>query len=246
MSEVVTQEKSIAETLDLSQSAVVSYSVPQGSMMERGAAALAERAAALPCTTNDEFSIAVGFGKGLLKEQQDLEEQMEKINRPLLDALAANRAVFAPAIKTITQARADLKVRLESYLDEQKKLKAEQEAMERARIRKEQEEAAERAKAHEEAGRIERAEVLRERAESAAPRPVTNVAVPKAKGMANTEEWFGEVVDVKAFYNAVAAGTVPKAAAPIDQKFIDKQAKALKNELNYPGVKVGSKTKLRG
>lgn len=77
--------------------------------------------------------------------------------------------------------------------------------------------------------------------------PVVNVApvmattqVPKAQGVTDSGEgvFSAEVTDLLALVKAVAAGTVPILAIEANEKFLNQQAKSMKQLLAYPGVKV--------
>lgn len=63
-------------------------------------------------------------------------------------------------------------------------------------------------------------------------------AAPKADGVSHRVTYKAEVYDFKALVAAVAAGQVPLAALKPDPVVIGQQARSLKTELNWPGVKV--------
>lgn len=62
--------------------------------------------------------------------------------------------------------------------------------------------------------------------------------VPKVAGIAYKTVYSAEVTDLKVLVAAVAAGTVPLRALQPDMVFIRGQAKALREDLHYAGVKV--------
>lgn len=77
--------------------------------------------------------------------------------------------------------------------------------------------------------------------------PVVNVApvmattqVPKAQGITDSGDgvFSAEVTDLMALVKAVASGAVPIMALEANQKWLNGQAKAMKQFLAYPGVKV--------
>ena len=63
-------------------------------------------------------------------------------------------------------------------------------------------------------------------------------AVQKQTGISVRENWGFEVFDLKALVAAVVAGGVPASAIEANEKFLGQQARSLKAELRYPGVRV--------
>lgn len=95
------------------------------------------------------------------------------------------------------------------------------------------------AEALEEAGEAEAAErVLDEPPPPPPPPPPSRV--PKVSGISGRDVWNFEVVDFPALVKAVAAGTVPLAAIEPDTKVLGQQARSLKGEMKWPGVRVWS------
>lgn len=66
--------------------------------------------------------------------------------------------------------------------------------------------------------------------------------VPRTAPKGRTN-WVGEVTDEDAFYKGLADGTIPRAAAPIADAWLNGQAKALKQEMakRYPGTRAYDK-----
>lgn len=73
--------------------------------------------------------------------------------------------------------------------------------------------------------------------------PVVRIAppVPQVSGISMRETWSADVFDLKALVRAVADGKVPMRALVVDTVFLNGQARALKGDLNYPGVRAVSK-----
>jgi len=67
----------------------------------------------------------------------------------------------------------------------------------------------------------------------------------KIKGMSIPDNWTAEITDLSALVKAVAAGTAPIIFIAADMTVLNKQAKAVKNTLSYPGVKFVNKPILR-
>jgi hypothetical protein len=58
------------------------------------------------------------------------------------------------------------------------------------------------------------------------------------KGKMKPENASHEITDKMALAKAVVAGTVPLMALEVNTTFMGQQARSLKGELNYPGVRV--------
>ena len=137
------------------------------------------------------------------------------------------------------EAEGVLKRSLSAYQDAEQKRQRE----EAARIEAEQ-------KAAEEESRLAEAEELEKAGEHeaaaqvldepivTAPPPAPAASAPKVKGVSMRETWSAEVVDLLKLVKAVAAGTVPLAAVQANGKVLNEQARSLKAELRWPGIKV--------
>ena len=79
------------------------------------------------------------------------------------------------------------------------------------------------------------AEVILQDADNVPPVVAEKQVVMGAKF---TAVWKAEVVDLKALIKAVAEGKVPLAALQVNLSFLGSQARTLKGEMNYPGVRV--------
>lgn len=120
--------------------------------------------------------------------------------------------------------------------EERKRQEAERQAQEAARKQAE-DEALAQAEALEKEGRKEEAEAV-----VAAPVPVPQVVVrsevPKGYGGMTTKYYSATVTDIMALAKGVVAGTVPIQAIQGNDVFLNAQARAMKEALRYPGVKV--------
>jgi hypothetical protein len=68
------------------------------------------------------------------------------------------------------------------------------------------------------------------------PQPVQPAYVPPT-GMSRRTTWKAEVMDIKALCVAVAAGDVPADVFKINQSLLNEKARAMQNNLNWPGVR---------
>jgi hypothetical protein len=91
-----------------------------------------------------------------------------------------------------------------------------------------------------EAARLQDAEAKRMAAEMMPTAPVVHMETPKVSGLSSRENWSALVTDKMALIKAVAAGEAPAELIDINTATLNRLAKALKNGLNYPGVKAVS------
>ena len=136
---------------------------------------------------------------------------------------------------------------------ERKRLAAEAAKIEEE-ARKKREAAETRALALEEAGKSEKAEASRRAAEEAealkraqadalrraadtVTAPTIHIDQPQVAGLSSSERWHAEVTDLKALIQSVAEGTTPISALQADMKVLNQMARALKSNMNYPGVR---------
>lgn len=67
--------------------------------------------------------------------------------------------------------------------------------------------------------------------------PPVEIEIPKAEGIGFRDNWSAEVVDLMALVVAVASRTVPLNVLQADMKTLNQMARALKGNLNLPGVR---------
>jgi len=136
---------------------------------------------------------------------------------------------------------------------ERERLRAEAAAIEEM-VRKKREEAEAKALALEEAGKHERADAALRAAEQSqalklaqadalwraadtVTAPAIHIDQPQVAGLSSSERWHAEVTDLKALIQSVAEGTTPISALQADMKVLNQMARALKSNMNYPGVR---------
>lgn len=134
---------------------------------------------------------------------------------------------------------ADLKAKCDRYVSEQRRIAAVAAAKAEAEARAAREAAEAEARALAEAGQLELAGVVEDQALQIVPPPPS--MAPRAAGMSVTETWHAEVVDWPAFLRGILDGTVPREAIEVTP-LLGRQARALKSELRWPGVRVSSST----
>lgn len=191
---------------------------------------LLEQAQAIEITDNDIYVIANDLDAGLTALEREI---VETFANPKKKAHEAHKAVVAAetkALSPIKQARAFLGPKIIGWRREQERKRQELQRKldEEARRREEEERLAQ-------AVALEAEAVI---SEPIAPPPVVAPSlIPKIQGASIRETWSAEVMDLKALVRAVAAGLVPIQAVSANQVFLNQQARAMKRDLNYPGVR---------
>lgn len=125
----------------------------------------------------------------------------------------------------------EYKRREEARLAEAKRLEAE---------RKERERLEAQAKKAEEAGKVEKAEALREKAETVVVQPTftPQAPAPKLEGSSIRKTWKGEVVDIVAVCKAISEGRLPASVvAPVPARLND-YAKLQKTAGVFNGIAI--------
>lgn len=182
------------------------------------------------------------------------QDRIRQLEQRRLDEIARQERLKREQQAREAQARADAEA-----AERRRQAEAQRQAEARARQATAEEEAAGNAeaaaasrKAAEEAARdaarqdakatqveergAEKATELLERA-AATTAPTVQREPPKVTGVSKRENWSAEVTNLHDLIAGVADGQVPQAALLPNQKFLDMQARALKTEFNYPGVR---------
>lgn len=199
---------------------------------------------------NLDYGLAGERLKGIKTAQKNLEAKKKSLTDPVNATLRAIRNLFAGPEAELATAEGLYKREMLAYSDRLEAARREEQRQAEERARKERERlerqaADDRAKAEaaRAAGDTKKAEKLEQRADVRTDTAATVVApvipkdAPRVSGIAERENWYAIVLDLKALVDAVAAGTVPITAIEANMKFLNNQAKAMKRDLPYPGVK---------
>lgn len=176
-----------------------------------------------------------------------IEAQIEPFRAQRHSALQKIYAIKTKLLKPFEEVKAKGGRLIAIYQDEQRqKQKILEEAQRQEQLRKAGEQQAQEAQTLWKEGRESEAVALLDAAPIMTPVAVP-VDVPKVAGISKAKEKYtAEVTDFPALVKAVAEGKVPILALCPDQKFLDKQADAMKTLLRYPGVKVNRSVGLGG
>lgn len=186
--------------------------------------------------TTDDYRHAAETLKAVKRRQSELKSLRESITKPMLAALEAARALFRKPESTLAEAEQRLKGAMSEFDAEQERQRQEaqrklDEAAEKERRRLAQQAGRAAAK-----GDTDKAAELNERAAMTVA-PIVQQERPAISGITRRETWRAEVTDLRALVRGVADGQVPLAAIEPNLSFLHGQARALRAELRYPGVR---------
>lgn len=183
--------------------------------------------------------LAAGQLKNIMTRKKSLDTKRKELTKPLHDLKKQWIDFFQPAIDTLNQAEVLYKKAINTYTQKQEKIRRDAEVVAQEKARKEREKLEERALKAEASGKTEKSESLQMQAEMVQI-PIINSASTMPKGVYGRETWSAEVTDKIALLRGVINGKIPHQALNINTTFLNTQARALKKELNYPGVKAVS------
>ncbi|MDE2104077.1 MAG: hypothetical protein KGL39_42965 [Patescibacteria group bacterium] len=182
--------------------------------------------------------------KAFKAKAKELEAKRKAITEPLDKAKKAVMDLFRQPLALLEQAESVLKRGILTYQQEEDRKRRLEEArraelarQEKARL---EQEAAEAAKQ----GHVEEAETLREFAEILPSAPIVESGAPKIAGLATRTNWHAEVVDMHAFVRAVAERPDLVHLLTPNMAALNALARAQKDALDIPGVKVVSEASL--
>lgn len=206
-----------------------------------------------------EYQAAIERKKAIRVRMGEVKKLFEPAKKAQHEAHRRIVELEKKALEPLEQGDRVLDQGLLAYTNEQRRQAEEHRRQVEAEQRRREEEA--RRQAEEERARValelaaqgkieEAAEVAAMPAEAIVetvfvPAPVVDsqAFVPKVKGYSVQEKYRAEVVDLKALVVAVAEGKAPLASVLANESFLNKQASALKQEFNFPGVKLVTELK---
>ncbi len=187
----------------------------------------------------DERTFALG-GEHLRDIKALLAEIDAKCDPVIRAAHAAHRAALAQKKELaaeLVEADRTIRAKLGAYLAEKERLHRQMVAAAEAEARAALQAAARAAAELEAAGESELAAIARAQLPSLppAPGPAPSLAV---QGIGARHCWHARVVDLRAFLQGVLDGKIPLAAVQVNERLLGQQARALREELDWPGVEV--------
>lgn len=234
-------ENSTPETIMEQPSNSVTLAIEPNAQKDISGANLSlELASSFVVDSNEMYKVAGAELKSVKARCNAMDEKRKKFTKPLDSLKKEWMDFFRPAIAALTAAENHYKRKMIAYTNEQERIRQIAQAEADRKARKEREALEAKAAKAEAANKPERAEVLREQAEYV-QQPIYNAPVPKVSGVSQRSTWGFELTSKSELIKACASGKVPHQALEINTVFLNQQARALKKELDYPGIKVVEK-----
>ena len=182
--------------------------------------------------TYDNYADYLRRAKNTLKL---LDAKRDEEGRPYLEAHKAIQAKYKPYLEKLKQTISTIDRAMVKWVQEQERIREEErrrlEAKARAEEERKRRELEERARKHEEAGRIAKAEILREEADQViVPIPVID-EVKQPEGTHLRSVWKGRVVDVKKIPHEYLL-----AFSEVVQGKLDKFAQSTRGTIGIEGI----------
>ena len=187
--------------------------------------------------TDDEmYQTGANQLKLVKAKKKEITDSRLAITRPMDAAKKAVMEFFAKPLNFLAEAEKLINSRMVEYVDQKEAVRK---AEEDERIRLEAEDAKqkeEEAKQAEKEGDKEVAEEIRQQPAAIIPRARTTK--PVATGAHVRETWSAEVTDKMALIKAVVLRQAPADLIDINMVKLNQMARAMKEDLKYPGVEV--------
>lgn len=188
------------------------------------------------------FEAAADELREIKTKAKQLDELRLSITRPIDQAKKAIMDFFREPKRQLDEAESAIKAAMVAFDEAQEKERLEKEKRAQEAARAEQARIAKEAEAAKADGDKAKAAALQAQAQTI-PAPVVPSRAVKAEGIQTREIWKCEVVDLLALLKGIIDGEIPRDAIGINQRLLDSQARALKEEFAWPGCKaVTSKT----
>lgn len=193
--------------------------------------------------SNESYTLAAEQLKKIKDQSRELTEERLGITRPMDEAKKKIMAHFKNPLDFLAKAEQVIKKGMVDYnailekkrLEEQKRLDDEAEKLRLEEVAKAEQEKKDNPESGN-TGPDMTADVVPDPMDAVVVPAVAKSTRPVVKGVSVKKIWSAEIVDEKKIIEGVLAGTIPMAAITINQSFFNTQAKALKEEFNYPGA----------
>lgn len=211
--------------------------IPEARELNLKALSRVEQAKAIVIKTDDDFLMAGEFLKGLKSLEKEIKATFDPVVKAAHEAHKAAKAARDRHYVPLKEAESIVKPKIGEYKDEQdrKAAEARRKAEDEARKKAEEEQLKE-AEAAEKSGKKEEAEAIINEPVKVAP--VVVKAPPKIKGVSMRKAYSADVFSLLALVKDVIEGKAPLACLKADQVFLDNQARALKRDPLYAGVRL--------
>ena len=206
--------------------------------LETQALSIPERAKAVKVSTNTEYLEACELLKTIKGLRAEIEATFAPIRTKAHEAWKESIAQQKKVEEPLEQGERQIKSVIAIYLNEQERLRKEEELrLQRQAQEEEERRQLENAAILDDLGETDEANRLLNEKVEAAP-VVLPRFTPKVAGIAMSQRYAAEVVDLMELVEAVAAGKAPIQCLKADTVFLNRQAVAMKTAMHYPGVRV--------
>jgi len=188
------------------------------------------QAETLAVTCSEDYETAAGILQALTAREKEVELQRKGLKKPLDELVARIQELFRPPLTVLARAKEIVKQKMGAFAQEQERIRreAQRRADLEARVTREKLEAQAVKAAN--AGRLERAAVLQQRAEAVAV-PAIESETPKVSGITLREHWLFEVTN---------EALVPREYLRVDEAALHKAVAEKKDAARIAGVRVWS------
>jgi hypothetical protein len=206
--------------------------------LEQRALAVDEQAKAIIIKNQGQYDEANSFILNIKALQKKVKDTFGPIITKAFQAHKEAKAQETKHLEPLLKAEELIKGKMMGYLREQEAIRQEQERKLQAEAEKKRQEALAKAEVARANGQETKAEKYEEKASQIiAPQLATTVD----RGNATVKkQWSAEVTDLMALVKAIAAGQAPITLIVANMPILNAQARALKDQMNYPGVKAVS------
>lgn len=194
-------------------------------------------------TTQDQYIASADKLKAIKALSKKIDETFDPHIKRAFEAHRALVAEKKQHQQPLIEAEGYVKRAVLGYQQEQERIRREAEAKAQEEARKERERLEAQAARAAEKGKAEKAAAI-EAAAAAVVTPVIAPSIPKIAGLSTRTTYRAEVTSKLDLVKAVAAGSVPLNALDPNMTFLNNQARVLKEDLVYPGVRAVQETGL--
>lgn len=188
-------------------------------------------------TTQDQYIASADRLKAIKALSKKLDETFDPHIKRAFDAHRALVAEKKQHQQPLIDAEGYVKRAIRGYEQDQERIRLAVQAKAQEEARKERERLEAQAARAAEKGKAEKAQAL-QAAAAAVVAPIIAPTTPKIPGQYTRTTYRAEVTDKLALIKAVAAGSVPMTALEPSMPFLNNQARVLREDLIYPGVRV--------
>jgi hypothetical protein len=189
---------------------------------------LTEFARTVAIKTNEQYQAAANYLKSIKGLLGKIEDARTRVTKPLLAAQREVNAQAKDAAEPLQKAERLIKVAMDGFIQEQNRLRLEEQRKADEAARKQQEKLQQQAAKAMASGKMEKAAELEQLA-TAVVAPAIHRDPPKVAGIVTKEVWKFEIID---------PNQVPRNFCSPDEQKIGGVVRALKGDTQIPGVRV--------